>query len=32
MLPVIFTINMKLVQVVIIPALNDLDNKVKCSQ
>lgn len=29
---VIFTVNMKLVQVVIIPALNDLDNKVKCSQ
>lgn len=29
---VIFTVNMKLVQVVIIPALNDLDNKVKGSQ
>lgn len=29
---VIFTVNMKLVQVVITPALNDLDNKMKCSQ
>lgn len=29
---VIFTVNMKLVQMVITPALNDLDNKMKCCQ
>lgn len=29
---VIFTVNTKLVQVVLTPTLNDLDNKMKCSQ